>query len=274
MLIFSAIVPHAAILLPSVGKENLKKLPKTLQALHNLKTDLEAAKPDAIIVISSHAGDKEHFSLYINNEYESDFEKLGDFATKIKFDADMEMLAVLRKAIRLKNFPLAVRSDKKLNYDLMLPLFYINGGLKTKIIPLETASLPLKNHFDFGAALKEIIVQRGAVETPSGFHCPPSEKRVAIIAAGNLSHALATDAPGGFSPAGKEFDEKLREFIAAKNAAGLVLYDENKLKEAKECCSHQIATLFGAMQQIDYTPQIYSYESPFGVGFLVANLKL
>jgi len=260
MLVFSAILPHAAILLPTVGKDNLKKMPKTIEALKKINDDFKAAKPDSVIVIFSHAGQDEFFSLYINKEYQSDFEKLGDFSTKLKFLPDFEMLANLRKFIRIKGFPLAVKGTEKLSYDATIPLFYTDEKQKANIVPLETAALPLKKHLDLGGVLKECI--------------DSSNRRVAVIASANLSHALSTDAPGGLSPAGKEFDEKIQEFIANKNSVGLVSYDEQKLSEAKECASRPIAVLLGIMQQREYNPQIYSYEAPFGIGFLVANFKM
>lgn len=262
MLVFGAILPHSAVLLPTVGKENLKKAKKTLEALEKIRRDFDAAKPDSVIIISSHAGNKEHFSLYANDEYLCNFEALGDFATKLAFEPSFPTLALLRKIIRIKGFPLALKGDKKLNYDFMAPLFYLNGGKSggVRIAPLETANLPLKNNFDCGDAIREEILK--------------SEKRIAVIASANLSHALETESPGGFSPAGKEFDAKIQEILMTKNAAGLMLYGEEKLKEAKECGSHQIAMLLGIFQQTDYKPEIYSYEAPFGVGFLVANLKI
>lgn len=262
MLVFSAVLPHSAILLPTVGKEGLKKLGKTIEAIAKINQELWEANPDTIIVISSHAGAEDYFSLYINNVYQIDFEKLGDMATKLEFETDFETLALLRKTIRIGGMPLVVKSDKKLGYDFAVPLFYLNQNIGEKflVIAFETANQSLKKHFDCGLLLKKALSENG--------------KRFAIIASANLSHALETDSPGGFSPAGKEFDTKLQEFLITKNSAGLIQYNEDKLKEAKECGAKQIAMLLGILQHTNYTPQIYSYEAPFGVGFLTANLRL
>jgi aromatic ring-opening dioxygenase LigB subunit len=269
MIVFSAIIPHSAILLPNVGKQNLKKLNKTTEALEKIKQDFKNAKPDSVIIISSHAGTEKHFSLYINEKYYSDFETVGDFATKINFTPDFLTLAHLRKLLRIKGFPLALKSDEKLDYDFTIPLFYLlkksdsenkKENTNPSIIPLETADLSPKKHFECGEAIKEEIVK--------------SQKRIAVIASANLSHTIETDSPGGYSPAGKEFDKKLQEFIMNKNNAGLMLYDENKIKEAKECGVRQITMLMGILKDTNYAPKIYSYETPFGIGFMVANLQL
>ena len=54
MLVFAAIVPHPPILIPQIGKDNLKKLKKTVAAFNLLEEDLNAARPDVIVVISPH----------------------------------------------------------------------------------------------------------------------------------------------------------------------------------------------------------------------------
>ena len=51
MLTFAAIVPHPPVLIPSIGKENIDKLKKTIRALDILEEELNQANPDTIIVI-------------------------------------------------------------------------------------------------------------------------------------------------------------------------------------------------------------------------------
>ena len=53
-IVFAAITPHAPVLIPEIGKENLKKLTKTEAALKKLEQELYAAKPESLVVISPH----------------------------------------------------------------------------------------------------------------------------------------------------------------------------------------------------------------------------
>ncbi len=260
MLVFSAILPHSAILLPNVGKENLKKFKKTTEALEKIKRDFEAAKADTVIVIASHAGTKPNFALYINDKYQSNFETLGDFATKLEMQPNFPMLAHLRKLVRLKGFPLATKANNALDYDFTVPLFCLNAANKAKIVPFETADLPLKTNFECGSTIGEYILK--------------SKERIAVIASANLSHNPEADSSGALSAMGQEFDEKIQKILTTNNAAGLMMLDETQLKEAKECGSKSISMLFGIMQQSGFTTEIYSYEAPLGISLIVTNFKL
>ena len=60
-------------------------------------------------------------------------------------------------------------------------------------------------------------------------------KRVAVIASGDLSHALSTDAPAGFNPAGAEFNAKIQELLSSRNTTGLLNLDPTLVQNASEC---------------------------------------
>jgi len=128
------------------------------------------------------------------------------------------------------------------------------------ILPIGYSLLDLKAHYSFGDFLKEIILD--------------DDKKIAVIASGDLSHCVTKDAPAGYSPRGKEFDEKLVELITNKNITGILKIDQGLIEEAGECGLRSIMILLGLLERINYTPEILSYEAPFGVGYLVANFKL
>src|SRR4030042_694582 len=86
MLTFAAITPHPPILIPSIGRENTKRIKKTAEAMEELEKKLIAAKPDTIIIISPHGALlPDAFSINLNPEYTSNLEEFGDFSTKVKF---------------------------------------------------------------------------------------------------------------------------------------------------------------------------------------------
>jgi MEMO1 family protein len=51
-LVFAAISPHPPLLIPSIGKEAIKKIQKTKEALEKLEEDLYLSRPEIIIIIS------------------------------------------------------------------------------------------------------------------------------------------------------------------------------------------------------------------------------
>ncbi len=262
MLVFSAIVPHPPILLPRLDNKNAKKIAKTAEALEKLRANLEATKPDAIIIFSPHGKNlPDAFSMNLVPTYKADFEEFGDFETKKEYKSDIMLVQEIMESVHyVKKVPMALTSDEKLDHGITIPLELLAKNMQnTAIIPIYPSMLDHKTHFDFGGRLKDVVVNHG--------------KRIAVIASGDLSHRLTSDAPAGFSPKGKEFDEKIIELISTKNAVGTLNLNEEFVDEAKECGFHCILMLMGLMEKINYTPEILSYEGPLGVGYMVANFK-
>jgi aromatic ring-opening dioxygenase LigB subunit len=117
-----------------------------------------------------------------------------------------------------------------------------------------------KTHFDFGRLIKEEIMK--------------SQKRIAVIASGDMSHALTTQSPAGFNSDGQKFDDKIKELFMSKNLSGLAQIDKNMIKNAGECGFRSFLILAGIIQQTNFTYHELSYEAPFGVGYLVAEFEL
>ena len=85
-LVFAAITPHPPLLIPAIGKQAIKKLAKTKAALERLEEELYLAKPDVLIILSSHARTiSDAFTINYCTEYVTDLREFGDLATKVTF---------------------------------------------------------------------------------------------------------------------------------------------------------------------------------------------
>lgn len=264
MLVFSAIVPHTPVLIPSIGKDNLKKIEKTRLAMKNLNKQLVASAPDVIVIISSHGKNlAEAFAINLVPNYTADFEEFGDFETKKSYKSDLMLIQEVQESLRyVQKLPVALTSEAKLDHGSTIPLQILTNGLENfRVIPVSPCNaFDKKTHFGLGSSLKDVIVNHG--------------KRIAVIASGELSHRLTENAPAGFSKKGKEFDDKIIELISNKNAAGILNLNEELIDEAKECGLNSMLIILGLIEKINYTPEIISYEGPLGVGYLVVNFKL
>lgn len=262
MLTFAAITPHPPILIPTIGKENLKQVKKTTEAMEELEKKLFEAKPETIIIISPHGPIlPDAFSINLNPKYQSNLEEFGDFATKLEFKTDTALAYRIKELMEDKNIPLILASEPYLDHGAAIPLYFLTKRLsEVAVLPVGYSLLDFKTHFNFGDYLKEIILNE--------------EKRIAVIASGDLSHRLIKDAPAGYSARGKEFDQKLTELITNKNTAGILNLDSELVEEAGECGLRSFIILLGLLERINYIPEVLSYEGPFGVGYLVANFKL
>ncbi|MDP3245113.1 MAG: AmmeMemoRadiSam system protein B [bacterium] len=262
MLVFSAIVPHSPLLLPSIGKKNQGKLKKTLTAYQKLEEDLYVSKPETIIIFSPHGTSlPEAFSINLAQNYETNLAEFGDFGTKLKFPPDTMLIERLRRHLQEeKDLPVTLCTDQFLDYASTVPAALLTNHLQNvSLIPIYDSGLSLKKHFEFGQALQEEIIK--------------DKKRVAVIASADLSHRLTDKAPGGFSPEGKKFDDAVVACLNEGNVKGILALEKD-ITEAKACGLKTITMLLGALDKINCSPELLSYEGPFGVGYLVVKFKL
>jgi aromatic ring-opening dioxygenase LigB subunit len=261
MIVFNAICPHPPILIPNIGKDNLNKIKNTVNAMKELEVELYASKPDVILIISPHGEIiPDAFCLNLNSEYTAGFEEFGDFTTKMEFKSSPMLALHLRERVE-NEFPMVLSSMDRLDHGVGVPLYYLTKHLKNiEVIPLSYSLLDYQKHFEFGQLLKRELVK--------------SEKRVAVIASGDLSHALTKGAPAGFSPKGEEFDQKLIALLKRQDFRGVLKLNHKLIEEAAECGLRSIIILLGIIEEYKNEVNILSYEGPFGVGYLVAEFKL
>lgn len=261
-LVFAAVAPHSPILIPSIGREHLDRLKATTQALASLEQELYARHPDAIIVISPHGpASAEHFTIDFNEKYACSLKEFGVFDSQLECGAHMRLANDLREHLEDKGLPIMLRSEETLDYGTVVPLTYLASHLKKpRILPVYPSLLPLEKHYEFGRAIHDVVMN--------------TTLRVAVIASADLSHRLTEDAPAGFSPRAKEFDETVMRLISQGDAAGMKAFDPELAREAGECSLSTLATFAGVVDGIGAEAEILSYEGPFGIGYLVLHYKL
>ncbi|NIP32957.1 AmmeMemoRadiSam system protein B [Candidatus Saccharibacteria bacterium] len=262
MIVFSAFCPHTPVLVPSVGKENLEKIKKTADSYRILEQRFCSSKPDVAVVISPHGTVYDDtFSINLCDKYIGDFEEFGDFATRVEFPSDYLLIDRIQRHMRDEKVAVTLDTCEKLDHGSVVPLFFLTENYKNvHVVPISSSGLDLKTHFEFGQELKELILD--------------TNKRVAIIASGDLSHALSTEAPAGFSEYGQQFDDKLQELLSNNDVESLVGLNDAMIEGAHECGLSSLIILLGMLDGMKYKPEILSYEAPFGVGYLTCNFQL
>jgi len=177
----------------------------------------------------------------------------------------IEALKKLGKELKEKKPDEILISAPHPDWGFNVPLFFIakdfKGKIETRLIELESPQF----YFDEGKK-----VYRGMSSV---------DKKVAIIASGDMSHVLKEDGPYGFNPDGPKFDKDLIESLKKKDIERILKLDE-LYPEAGECGLRSFCFLLGILEAHSknsgqaWQPEILSYEGPFGVGYLVVNFKL
>ena len=213
-LVFAAITPHPPVLIPEIGKDNLVKLKKTEEAFKKLEQELYAAKPESLVLISPHGKvSPEYFNINLNPDYAANFKEFGDFSLELKFRSDFMTIQEIRASDESNQAaPMVMISEPEIDHGFAVPLYFLTKHLKNlPIVPITYSGLNYQKHFEFGQFLYRQLAKLN--------------KRIAVIASGDLAHTLTKDAPAGYSAQGKEFDKKVVDLIKAKNFNGLLVLD-------------------------------------------------
>ncbi len=262
MLIFAVITPHPPILIPGIGKDNLDKITKTKEAMEDLADELYALQPDTIIIISPHGlVDENSFTIQVSDKYHGDFHNFGDLETKLEFNSDISFINKIKIGAESHNIPINLVNEEAIDHGSLVPLYYLTKNLpKVKVVPVAFSLLDYNEHLRFGKYLRRTIGM--------------SNKRIALIASGDLSHCTTKDAPAKYSPSGEIFDKKILQILEKKQCKKLMELDKKLIEDAKECGLRSIITIAGALEEMQCSPTLLSYESPFGVGYMVMNFNV
>jgi len=227
-----------------------------------MERSLYASHPDVIFIISPHGSYfSDAFTLNVCPEYETDFAEFGDISTKIKFKSEGALAYKIRKASFAQNLPIATIGESKLDHGSSVPLCFLTSHLKNvPILQFGFCDLPPKTHIEFGNVLQEVILN--------------SNKRIAVIASGDMSHALTSDSPAGFSVEGKKFDTKIQDLLSHQSISGMLQLSPEFTSSAAECGFRSLLILMGILQGVRCSYRQLSYEAPFGVGYLTAIYEI
>ncbi len=259
MIVFAGVTPHSPLLLPQINPEGMHAVLQTVDAMREFALELYAAKPDTILLLSEHPYlYSDSFSINLHAPIRFDLSEFGVLDYPLVFPPDTLLADRTQRSLRQEEIRLTMTSDI-LHYASAVPLSYIAEVLPdVQILPITYSELDEKEHFIFGQALQEAI-----------FH---SNRRVAIIASGDLSHRVKKESPSGFHESGPLFDTRMQEILIERSSAGLLSLDPELRKTAEDHCYRQWLMLFGALDGVATSTSILSYEAPVGVGYLVATL--
>jgi len=265
MITFASLCPHPPLIIPAIGQNNTENLATTIDSLGELNDKLLKIKPDTIVIISPHH-DQPNSNFAINNrpKYLGSLENFGDLSTKLELTTDIELISDIQKSLdqSKEKFTLEMIDEEKIDYSVTVPLYYLTQKLiGTKFVIINSAvNANLSAHLAFGKFLQK--------------NFRATDKKIALIASGDLSHKISNDSPAGVSPRAKELDHTLIRLLKHKKINEIVALDEDLLKEAEECGLKPIALLLGMLYRVPYTPKILSYEHPFGIGYLTMEMEL
>lgn len=263
MLKFASICPHPPIIIPTIGGSEIKKVKNTIDAMQELGNKFKQEDIDKLIVISPHLPMNVHnFTFFNHSSFEGDLMMFGDMQTKFFYPEAPQLAQEIINKAETKDIPTAQSSIESLDHGTLVPLYYLTGPGENdiKLLPMIFCDIGYKMHYKLGQVMGKVIKQ--------------SKEKIAVCASGDLSHRLTKQAPAGYSPKGKEFDEKLVNMIRNKEVEEICNIKKSFAQKAGECGLRSIIILLGILDNFHWEPELLSYEGPFGVGYLVSNIKI
>ena len=259
-VLLTAITPHPPIIIPEVGQEELANAAKTVEGLKILSEEIVSLNPETIVIVTPHS----EFNPYFFSIYKSPL-LLGNFANfrapqvKLEFENDIEFINELESKISEDFIKLNAVSSANLDHGSLVPLYYLaKAGYKGKIVVINYCMLDKDKHKLFGKMISETAESLG--------------RNIIFIASGDLSHRLKPGAPAGYDPNAKEFDEIVVSSIKEGKFEEITNMTAQIRQTAGECGYNSLMTAFGVIGDKPDQNKVYSYEAPFGVGYIVAKL--
>ena len=260
-LVFSGIAPHPPIMVPEVGRESIFDVQASIDAMAEFTRRLIASEAQTVILISPHAPlELDSFVAYEGHQVHGDFANFQAPDTQFTAEVDDELLNAICKVAHENNYQVHGLSDNRLDHGTAVPLYFLlRNGWRGKVVALGYSFLSNEDHLRFGNCIRK------AVEAV--------DRTVAFVASGDLSHRLKPEAPAGYNPSAYIFDETVVDALRSNDPERIVEIDPNLRKLAGECGYRSMLVAIGATRQLQSSCDVISYEAPFGVGYLVAQLS-
>jgi len=259
-LVFAGIAPHPPIMVPEVGQESIAEVRSSIDAMAELAERLTASGAETVVIISPHAPlDPAAFVAYEGPQLYGDFANFRAPTASAHAELDEGLLNEISRAAANQKLEVLRIRGFDLDHGTLVPLYFLQrNGWQGRLVALGYNFLSNEEHVRFGNCIRRAIDEIGR---PVGF-----------VASGDLSHRLRPEAPAGYHPKAHLFDEAVVDAIRTCSTGRIVNIDHELRRTAGECGFRSMLVALGVAQGLEPSCEVISYEAPFGVGYMVAQL--
>ena len=261
-IIGAFMVPHPPLIIPSIGKGEEKKVQKTIDAYYKVAKKIKELKPDTIIITSPHSPSYiDFFHISDGNKASGNFNNFNS-SEEISVTYDVELRNKIIEIAKEELFPAGTEGerDSELDHGTMVPIYFINKEYQDyQCLRIGITDLPLRDHYQLGK-----IIQKAT---------DILNKKVLIVASGDLSHKLQEYGPYGYIEEGPIYDKKIMNTMQNADFKELIEYDNKFLEKAAVCGHQSFSIMAGTLDKKEVETKIYSHEDITGVGYGIAYFK-
>ena len=259
-IVFSGIAPHPPIMVPEVGGEAIAQVQGSIAAMAELARRIILSGAETVVLISPHAPlDARTFVAYHSATLHGDFANFRAPSTLVEFPLDEQLLATISQTAAAAEYEVTNLKNQALDHGTAVPLYFLDrGGWRGRVVALGYSFLANEDHLRFGSCIRKAVDTAG--------------RAVAFVASGDLSHRLQPSSPAGYQPTAYRFDEAVVDAIDQNSPDKIIEIDHDLRRTAGECGYRSMLVALGAIRELAPVCEVLSYEAPFGVGYLVAQL--
>ena len=254
-LIGAFIVPHPPLIIKGIGRGQEFKVKKTIDSYEKVACRIKELKPDIMY--------SDYIHISPGKNAKGDFKEFGEPEIGMEVSYDSEFVQELSELAEKENIPAGTlgEKNKKLDHGTMVPLYFVNKYYNEyKLVRIAISGLSTIDHYQFGKCIAQLAEE--------------SDKKIVIIASGDLSHMLKDEGPYGYSEEGVIFDREVTKAMSKGDFLSFLNFDEDFCDAAGECGLRSFIIMAGALDGKSVKSELLSYEGPFGVGYAVASFTI
>lgn len=270
-ILCAALSPHPPIIIPEIGKSEIAKVRSTIRSLETVAQSFHEYEVETIVIMSPHGlGFDDAVTVTVHPELEGDMAAFQAPELKLTFPSDESLLQAIHDEAKSSQLPIAfMDSDKarqyqahiELDYASFVPLYYLHkAGFRGHIVHLACGLVSYDDMYALGKMLRKATDK--------------VNRKIGIIASGDLSHRVTKDGPYEYHPRGEEFNQNVVAILRRGNLKDFMKLDRQLAFEVGECGLRPLFFLAGCLENMPIKTEVLSYEAPFGVGYAVAQIDL
>lgn len=257
-------VPHPPIAVAEVGRGEEKKIRATLDAFDHVARRIADIAPDTIIITSPHAAMyADYFHISPGRSAAGDLRNFNAPQISFEVEYDTDLVRDITHAAERAGIPAGTEGerDARLDHGVMVPLYFVNKRYSDyKLVRIGLSGYSLDVHKSLGRAIDSAAEK--------------SNKKIVVIASGDLSHCQKEDGPYGYRQEGLQYDSRLMDVMRRCALSELTGFDEELLDRSQECGHRSFVIMSGILNSHKVKSEVLSHEATFGVGYGIAIFKI
>jgi len=261
-------VPHPPLALHDIGQGKERRIQATLEGYHRIAKEIGNYKPEIVLYMTPHGNSfRDALAFLDHGSVQGDFGMFGYGNLGETMSVETTLTKTLMRTLSEKGISCVglgldnpYQADINLDHGVLVPMAFIHDHHKDyKIVHITTSFQGPEVHFNAGRLLGQVLRQ--------------DPRKIMVVASGDLSHALAEEGPYNYNPYGQVFDGILKKAIESADPKAVLALKEEEIEGAAQCGLGSFSMAFGMMDGQCPKGEVFSYEGPFGVGYLTGVLR-